>query len=633
MRRAGEDYTDQYTQIWDEYEKGLEYLNSIGLFSRVEKCHQMVNGDQWHGLKSGNDRPCQLNILMPIMKNSTALVGQNTLTIHYSPMDYGPDRPRMLEICDHLNDHAARTWERLKLERYRWDILQDAFIGGDSYAYFYDKDGQIAMDMIDNTCIMFADEQNPDIQEQPYLLVVQRRYVEDVKREAQENGIEEEEIRRICADDDTDLQINGKVEVNNDKKLTSIMKLWKQDGYVHIARSTKTVIYQPDTKIEGMTLYPIAGYSWKPKKGSARGEGDVWDKIPNQISINKNLYRFESAVKTSAFPHKVYKAGALADDDVRNLAYPDSNIEVNDPMGQGIANVIAYLQPASISPYAKDIWQEIISITRDLAGAGDNLENIDPTQASGAAITAAREAKTLNVNMQVSAYSQWMEDVALIWYDMWVAYHPNGMDVVVSAENDNGSSTISDNIAPTDIALTDMGMGAPGPALGNGVPQDIINTEPPAQPMDYIVTIPAEDLQQLKIDVRIDVAQDDPYSKMARNLFLKELLQGQYITFEEYVDAIDDSGSLPKEQLKAIVEQRAAAQHQELQEQLAALAEENAQLRAVAQQGQVAQEGLAAVADAFNRGEYQRQRAREDQQYRGEEIRQARELASLAAGK
>ena len=53
-------------------------------------------------------------------------------------------------------------------------------------------------------------------------------------------------------------------------------------------RSTKTVVYQPETRIEGMTLYPIAGYSWKPKKGSARGEGDVWDKIPNQISINKN---------------------------------------------------------------------------------------------------------------------------------------------------------------------------------------------------------------------------------------------------------------------------------------------------------------------------------------------------------
>ena len=101
--------------------------------------------------------------------------------------------------------------EQLKLERRQWDILQDAFIGGDSYAYFYQNGEELDMEIIDNTCIMFADEQNPDIQEQPYLLVIQRRYVDDVKKRPRRTASKRRILREFSADDDTDLQINGEV--------------------------------------------------------------------------------------------------------------------------------------------------------------------------------------------------------------------------------------------------------------------------------------------------------------------------------------------------------------------------------------------------------------------------------------
>ncbi len=72
-------------------------------------------------------------------------------------------------------------------------------------------------------------------------------------------------------------------------------------------------------------------------------------RFPTRSPSTRILYRFESAVKTSAFPTRRTRQG-LSEEDIKNLAYPDSNIEVSDPMGQGITNVIAYLQPASISP-------------------------------------------------------------------------------------------------------------------------------------------------------------------------------------------------------------------------------------------------------------------------------------------
>ena len=423
---------NQLTQIWNEYQQGLDYLNSINLFSRVEDCHNFTCGDQWRGLRAGNERPSQLNILQPIMKSSTALVGQNSMSVHFTSMNFGEDRETLLKVCDKLNEHASRTWERLKIDRMIWDVLQDAFIAGDSFLYFFQKDEKMEAEQLDATNVMFADEQNPNIQEQPYILIIQRRYVSDVLKEAKENGIPRGQMDLIVPDSLTDLQVNGQVEVQNNTKTTSIMKMWKEEGQVFVERSVKNLVYQKKTLISGMTLYPIAKYSWKVNKGSARGLGDIWDKIPNQIAINKSLYRFESAVKASAYPHKVYNSSALSAEDVKKLNYPDSNIAVSDFSGQGVEKLVSYLQPASISPYARNFWQDMITITRDLSGAGDNLENVNPEQASGAAINAAREAKALNVNMQVNAFKQFVEDMALIWYDLWVTYSNRGLDVITA---------------------------------------------------------------------------------------------------------------------------------------------------------------------------------------------------------
>ena len=56
---------NEITDIWKDYQRGMDYLHSINLFDRVESCFDMVNGDQWKGLKYGKERPPQLNILLP----------------------------------------------------------------------------------------------------------------------------------------------------------------------------------------------------------------------------------------------------------------------------------------------------------------------------------------------------------------------------------------------------------------------------------------------------------------------------------------------------------------------------------------------------------------------------------------
>lgn len=511
----------EITQLWKDYQRGMDYLNNINLFSKAESCYNFVNGDQWKGLKYGAERPPQLNILLPMMKSSTALVGQNNMVINYLTMNYGAGRKRLIDICSLLNENAVRLWEKLKMDKYVWDILQEAYISGDSFMYFYDdetaEEGKILSEMLDTTNIMFGDEQQQDIQKQPYILVVQRKNVEEIKAFARKNGVSEDDVANIRSDEDTQLQINGQLEVKNDSKLTFISKLFKKDGGVFIVRATKDVIIQPETPLTGLKSYPIAKYTWKPRKGLARGDGDVWDKIPNQISINKSLFRLEQAVRSSSYPIKVYQSNAISASQVDKLSQPGASVSVNGAPGASISEMIAYLQPANISSYAASYWQDLITLTRDLSGSGDNLENVNPEQASGTAIQAVRDAKTLNVNMQVAAYKQFVEDVALIWYEMLVAYNPNGL--VIYDDND--------------------------------IPQFISTQE----------------LEALKVNIKIDVTPTDSTYSALRDYNLKALLDANIITFEEYVGALSKDSTMPVAELEKIVEERQAAQEQQLEQQ------------------------------------------------------------------
>ena len=137
----------------------------------------------------------------------------------------------------------------------------------------------------------------------------------------------------------------------------------------------------------------------------------------------------------------------------------------------------------------KNLSDELVTMTKDLAGAGDSATgSIDPTKASGTAIIAVRDQLALPLNEQIATYKQFVEDLAKLWYDIWVTYNPNGLTVEME-EEEGGTS----------------------------------------------LTIPAETLESLKVNVRIDVSQNNPYSKFAQEQSLESLFSMQAITFDEYM--------------------------------------------------------------------------------------------------
>lgn len=503
------------TSIYDRYQKGVDWHNKNSLYSTTDKCHAMFNGDQWKYVESGDETLPQYNFIQPVCEYKIAMVAMNNMEIVYSAENTGPMRGYFVRACEQLNKLARQKWEQKKLDAKSWEIIKQACIGGDAYVYFYNAD--LDFDIVDRTNIYLSDEQQPEIKKQKYIIIEERRFVDDIKREAKENGIDEAEIINIMDDDDTDTQPDNVKGNEKDGKCLSLLYICKKDDGIYFSRSTKTVVYQPETKVDGLKNYPIASLLWSTVRASARGIGEVEFLMPNQIMTNKLLARREINLKMVGFAKPVYLTDSVSNpEDIDKVG---SKIGV---AGKGtiarVQDAFGYINPAPIPQAASDLQAEIITVSRDLASAGDSATgNVNPEKASGAAIIAVRDQQAISTTPNVAAYKQFVEDIAMIWLDMWTAYNPDGLEV----SYDEDGQTVTD-------------------------------------------IIPPEMLSELMANIRIDVSPVNPYSKYASMQFIENLVANPVFQdtdkLQEYHDLLPDDGIIPKGKIQDIIDARREAQ-------------------------------------------------------------------------
>jgi hypothetical protein len=506
---------DKYTtSTFDLYEKGRRTLTKTDYFNKIELSHRFYEGDQWYGLNIDKNmqRPQVYNFIANVVDIKVANICVNRMGINFSGMDATDTQTS--QICHYLNRHARQQWELQKLDTAMWNDVIEGFIAGNAFRYFYDE-GRKSMP-VDSTNIMLADEKKNDIQSQKYILIIERLDIDDVKEIARQNGIKEDDIENITCDKPDSTQDLGDQKEDVDNYVTSIMKLWKKDGIVHYCKSTRNLEYIPATSL-GLTYYPIAMYNPYPKKWNARGNGGVYPLLDNQIAFNKLMVNRNNSVARTGFPTLVYNKSKI--ENAKDLLKVGTAIAVNDFNANDIAKIIAYLQPPVMSGDAKNMSEEIMWTTKELANAGRAMTgDINPEQASGTAIIAVRDQAMLPSTKQIQFYIQYIEDIAHILFDMWKVYNPNGFE----------------------ISFVEQGM-------------------------PVVARITGEQLQNLKTIIRIDVASENPFSKMAREQALDRILQMQLITFDEYVEALDDNSSAPKEKLMAILMKRQEIMQQQEQ--------------------------------------------------------------------
>ncbi len=508
------------TTVWQEYQKGVDYNYEQQLYEKSKRNYNFYHGNQWEGAKLQGIQPITLNIIKSIVKYKVGVVKTNAYQIFFNSETYEnqEEREKLQDVCDMMNRYANRLWEKNKVNKIVRNCMNDACIDNEGIIYFYSdpdpESNNILCEQVDRTNIYYGNENDDDIQNQPYIIISFRRTVEEVKEEARKNNISEKEIDLIVEDQDIEEQSGRDLRTNEISPMCLVLlKLYKKEGKIWAKKCTKLATVMKDTCLE-ISLYPVAHVLWERVKGSARGQGEVEYLIPNQIEINKTATRRALVIKLVAFPKLVVNTKYISNPKALNKV--GTTIEVNELNADDVTKVVNYLKPASIGADAYNFQKELEDETQNLAGASDTATgNVDPTQAAGKAILAVQQASQQPINEQIESYKDFIEDIAKIWFEMLKVNSVNGITLTRERKDYTTNTTVEETYK-----------------------------------MSY------KELKKYNLDIKIDITPRSPFDKFAMEQSLENLLGAQQINFEEYVNALPEDATMPKSKLKEILKDR-----------------------------------------------------------------------------
>lgn len=510
------------TPIWTLYEKGRNYHRMTGVYVDTDRNYRMYNGNQWEGAKLGDVEPVQKNFIKPIVKYKCSVIHDNLYAVVYSSQNYENRefRKEAERYCDMLNRYAANIWERDKMDFKGRRITKDAAINDEGIIYVnFDHEKMFPVnEIIKKNDIYYGNENDDDIQNQPYILLRKRLPVVNAIDLALAEGMSESKIPFIIGDNDTFEESGEAAKQEVDNMVTIVYKLYKKDGTVHFSVATRWVTITEDNDT-GLKLYPIAHFNWEEKEGSARGEGEVRYLIPNQIEVNRTEVRRVLTVKYQAYPQKVVDVSKISNPQALNTV--GGTIRTNGQPVDDVHKIVGTIPPAQMSPDVVKLQEDLINVTRDLAGAGDTATGqVDPESASGRAILAVQQASQAPMTEQKETFKNFVEDLARIWLEYLIVHATDG----VAMEEE----------------VTD-------PQTGEEYIQ--------------IVNVPQSVLEQLQATVKIDVTPKSVYDRFAQEQTIENLMMNGFFTsqrvseLEVYGKLLNDDSVAPKVKILEAVDE------------------------------------------------------------------------------
>ena len=508
------------TSVWGLYQIGQNYHRLTSIYTDTDRNYRFYNGDQWEGAKLGDVEPIQKNFIKSIVKYKVGVVHDNLYSIVYSSLNHESEQfqKEADKYIDMLNRYAHRVWEKEKMDKKLRMITKDSAINDEGIFYIdFDEETKMpVVEVVNKNDVYYGNENDADIQNQPYILIRKRMPVSNAREFAVARGVSEFDARMIVGDNYTFENSGDASKEEVDDMVTIVYKLYKYKDTVHFDIATKYVDIVEGADM-GIKLYPVVHFNWEERKGSARGEGEVRHLIPNQIEVNRIEIRRALSVKTQAFPLRVVAEDKVAN--VNQLNVAGATIKAKGQTVDDVNKVVGTLQPAQMSPDVKQLEDDLIAMTRDLAGAGDVATgSVDPEQASGRAILAVQQAQRSPMTEQKEECKDVVENVALIWLEYLIVHSDKGIKMEQEVDLGNGEKQIT------------------------------------------VVTVPQSVLEQLQATVKVDITPKSAYDKFAQEQTIENLLMQGYFTaqrigeLEIYEKLLPDDSVAPKMKIREACE-------------------------------------------------------------------------------
>ncbi|MEG1863596.1 MAG: hypothetical protein RR198_08340, partial [Oscillospiraceae bacterium] len=346
-------------KIYKEYEKAVGYNTLSDYYFKTKQQENFYLGNQWVGINAPNlDKPV-LNFIRRVCAFLTAMVASADMAIYISPYIHTKENSK---CADMLNMEIEKIAESCKLKSLSRQAVQDSVVKGDGFIYWYYAKGTVNAQLLQAKNILFANPYNPDVQQQPYILIEKMEYLENVLEQAGQNGGQKEKISQDKQGDSL-YQCAPMVK--------TITKMYKQDGQVWYTKITKDGVVVRAKNLH-YTLYPLAKISWDRQSESYHGMGAVENLVPNQIAVNKLWAMALLHQRTMAFPKIFF-------DRTKIESWTNKVGAAIGVMGNPNDIVASSFKANDMSVQVMEVVEKTISFTKEFMGANDtSLGNIAP---------------------------------------------------------------------------------------------------------------------------------------------------------------------------------------------------------------------------------------------------------------
>jgi hypothetical protein len=564
------------TEDWKLFEAGKNYNNKLtpNYYDTVSANIDFFAGNQWRGAEVEDLPKPVFNFIKRAITYFVASLTSSNISLQLTPLEYSDNEstPEM-DAADMANAEIRNIFEKIKIENRVRDALFKAGVMGDVAAHgWFDRNkkpyrgmfkdgagklvqGEICFELVNGTNIMLGNANNPTISKevQPYVMVIGRDTVANLKREAKQYKAETTDIDGITSDRNYETQAgeHGMIEVEVDidgdeygKALYVMVYKYDHDTQtIKVSKCTESSYMYKDVDT-GLDDYPVAWLVWEKQENQYHGRAVCTGLMPNQIFINRMFAMVMYHLMMSAFPKAIYDADKINGwTNEIGIALPMKNLMPGD----NVKNFAGYLEPGNMSSQIVQVIEMAIRHTKESLGLNDAaLGNVDPEQASGVSIAQTVKQSSIPLeNVKANLY-EWIEDIGRILIDLMGTYYGN-RPVVIKGENGT--------------------------------------------------TVQWFDFSQLKnmwLNIRADVGASTYWSEIAQIQTLDNLLESGKIEFIDYLERIPDM-YIPKKQeliqkIRQAMEQQQAMQGQQVQyEQMAQFVEslppeQQAQLEQLRQQ-------------------------------------------------
>lgn len=517
-------------EIFAKYDKGYEFKSQINLYDTVQVNENFFIGNQWEGVEANGLPTPTFNMMKQVVNFQVSTITSDNMMLKATAMPgIGRKLPKDVErVCNIVTDQYLSIMERNRIVTKMREFMRNAAVDGDGCMHFWFDPtvengqlvkGEIKAEVLENTRVHFGNPNSREVQTQPYIIIVRRETVEDVRwraeklRESGDCELENEED--IKADTD---KFQTKYDSYTDDKVTVLTYYYRdrESGSIWCAEALEAGLLRKPYNT-GYMMYPIIWQSWDYVQDCYHGQAMITGLLPNQKFVNKMFALVGISLTTMSFPKVIY--------DKTKIKSWDGSVGSAVGVNGNVDSVAKTIDGATVNPQIGQFMELCIDKTKSFLGASDvALGDSRPDNTS--AIIALQRAANTPMEITKQGMYQQIEDMGLIFCDIMAAKY--------------GTRTVS----------VTMEMDIAG--------QQPLGMQLPAQQFEEMFDFGT--LREYTLSVKQDAGASSYWSEIASMQTLDNLLMNKQITLLQYLERVP-AGYISKKQ-ELIDEMKAAAMPQ-----------------------------------------------------------------------